>query len=649
MRSRRFVVVPFVLGVALLGGCSSSDGASAVPAPPEPEAGCNPIIGDDCLTPFPSTFHLKTDASSATGYRVNIAAKGALPLLSNGVQLEPTRINQKDGFSAATQFLAYFKAGVDGSAFFGWKDPSPSLTATSPVQVIEYDTGKRVLAFAELDGNATTVDDRQAVIVHPLVHLKPKTRYVIALVGLKDKQGNALTPAPFKALRDGTTLSKALEPLKPRYDEIFSVLDKAGVKRADLTVAWDLVTASDETATGHLVKMRDYAFAELAAGHLSYKIVKSTDSTDAHMLRQIEATVQVPSYLADDSGKSMMVFDDQGQPKPRAVVDVPIVINVPRCAATATKPIPVTVFGHGLFGNAKDTMSGDAAMAAGDSICTIFVGTDWIGLSSADIGVLPDLLTSNLNNFYVISDRLQQAQLNALVMTRMFLTKIKDDPALALSSKAITDGKEVYYFGVSNGGIQGTTFMALTPDIPRGVLNVPGSVWSLMLWRSADLGRFGGLLSLLAPDALERMVAITVTQPDWDYTDPASFAPHLLSNPLPGVPVKKILVQESIDDAQVPNVATRILARTMGLTGLDLYEPVPGLETGSAPLDSAYTQWNSHPKTVPPLDDTRLDSDNGAHDSVWKAPLALQQIEAFCKPDGKVTSVCGGKCDLPTP
>lgn len=648
MLVRRLGLAPLTLALAVVGGCSSSDPVSAAP-PPEPEAGCNPIIGDDCLTPFPSSFHLRADSTSATGYRVNIAATGALPKLSNGVQLEPKRINQKDGFSGATQLLAYFKAGVDGSAFFGWKDPSPSLTATSPVQVIEYDTGKRVLAFAELDANATTIDDRQAVMIHPLVRLKPKTRYVIALVGLKDTQGNALAPAPFRALRDGAPLSKALEPWKARYDEIFGVLDKAGVKRSDLTVAWDLVTASDETATRHLVKMRDYAFAELAAGRLSYKITKSTDSSDPHMLRQIEATVQVPSYLADDSGKSMMVFDDKGEPKPRAVVDVPIVINVPRCAATATASVPTVVFGHGLFGNAKDTISSGPAMEAADSMCKLFVGTDWIGLSSADIDVLPDLLTSNLNNFYVLTDRLQQAQLNALVMTRMFLTKIKDDPALVLGGKAITDGKEVYYFGVSNGGIQGTTFMALTPDITRGVLNVPGSMWSLMLWRSADLGRFGGLLSLLAPDAFDRMVAVTVTQPDWDYTDPASFAPHLLRDPLPGVPVKRILLQESIDDAQVPNVSTRILGRTMGLTGLDMYEPVLGIESGAAPLDSAYTQWNSHPKTIPPLDDTRLDGDNGAHDSVWKFPLALQQIDAFCRPDGKVTSVCGGKCEVPTP
>lgn len=643
MSTRRSRYVPFALCLAIA-GCSSS-APDVTPAPPEAAPGCNPVIGDDCLTPFPSAFFERVDATSSTGMRVAIG-DGMLPVGSNGMKLLPKRMNEKDGFSPATPFLVYFERGVDPTQLFGWKDPTPSLSPTSPVQVIEYDTGKRVLAFAELDGNSTTSDSRKALIIHPLVRLKPATRYVIALVGLRDAGGKALVPAPFKALRDQTTLSKSLEPWKARYDEIFAATAKAGVARGDLSLAWDVVTASDATSTGHLLKMRDYAFAQLTAGKLGYTITSSTDGTDPNMLKQILATVQVPSYLADETGESMMVFDANGDPKPGALVDVPIVINVPKCAATATKPLSVVTFGHGLFGNAKDTLSGGPAMAAANDLCTIFIGTDWIGLASEDIKRLPDLLTSDLNNFYVISDRLQQAQLNALVMTRLFLTKIKDDPALQVAGHAITDGAATYYFGVSDGGIQGGTFMALTPDIVRGVLNVPGSEWTLMLYRSVDLGRFGGLLSLTYPDALDRQVAITITQSDWDYTDPLTFAPHLLANPLPGVPVKRILVQEALGDAQVANVSTRLLARTMGLPALDLSEPVPGLEVKSGPLDSAYTQWNSHPVDVPPLDNTALDKDNGAHDSVWKWPLALQQIGAFCQPDGQVQSVCKGPCDV---
>jgi hypothetical protein len=189
--------------------------------------------------------------------------------------------------------------------------------------------------------------------------------------------------------------------------------------------------------------------------------------------------------------------------------------------------------------------------------------------------------------------------------------------------------------------------MGLTPDIERGVLNVPGGEWTLMLYRSTDLGQFSSLLNLFFRDGLDRQVAVTATQPEWDYTDAINFAPHLLNDPLPGAPLKQILVQESIGDSQVSNAATRLLARTMGITGFDLIEPVPGLQTGTPPLDSAYTQWDSHPAQLPPETNTSLPNDNGAHDSIWKSAKALQQIAAFCQNGGQVTEVCGGQCNLP--
>jgi hypothetical protein len=655
---RRLHVSTLVALTSLLAACSSSSpagnvttgtgdaGADAVAPPPEPKAGCNPIIGDDCLTPFPSSFYLASDSTSATGVRVAIPAN-ALPVQSTMLQLKPDRMNQKDGFSALTPYLVYFAQGVDPTNLFGWKDPSASLTPTSPVQVIDYETGQRVIAFAELDDNINGGGQRQALIVRPLVRLSPGKRYVIALLDLKDPTGAPIVPAPFKALRDGTALSKALTAQKPRYDEIFALLAKAGVDRTHLSLAFDVVTASDATANGHLQAMRDHAFSLLAAGSLHYTINSQTDDPGPHTARTLELSIDVPSYLSDESGKSMMNFGPDGQPAQKTIGKAPVTITIPACAKTATGPLKTTFFGHGLFGTAKDTIESAPAQAAGDQLCTIFVGTDWLGLASNDVPNLKDLLTTDLNNFYVISDRLQQAHVNAQTMTRMFLTTIKNDPALAIGGKPVTDGSEVYYFGVSDGGIQGTTYMGLSPDVPVGVLNVPGGNWSMLINRSVDFAQFSGLLSLLIPDPLDRQVAVAITQPEWDYTDAATWAPHLISDPLPGVPKKRILVQESLGDAQVSNITTRLLARTIGLPTIDLTEPVPGLAAGMAPLPSAYTQWNSHKMPLPPLDNTALDKDNGAHDSVWASTLALSQISQFTQKSGQVVSVCMGPCNLP--
>ncbi len=632
---------------------SASDASDAAPvlddagAPPATAPGCNPIIGDDCLTPFPSSFFEQVDSTTATGYRVAIGP-GLLPVQSNQIPISPGRLNQKDGFSPATEFVVYFANGVDGTGLGNWVDPSASLTATGPAQILDEATGQRVVAFAEIDQDDVG-NGRRGLIVHALQRLTPGHRYIVALVGLLDSTGAPLVPAPFRALRDGTALSSTLAPLAASYDKIFSVLTNAGVNRSTLTLAWDVVIASDATATSHLTGMRDTALAMVDAGALSYTIVDAgAPTTDPNLLAQVSAKVDVPLFLADGGPVSEMNFDDAGVPAVNGTTTANVTVNVPTCAKTATSPLPVLVFGHGLFGDAQGTMSNTTLTSLANQWCFLLIGTDWIGLSSNDYANLPGALGADLNNVDVITDRLQQAHVNAQVMTRTFMNTMKNDPVFQINGHAITDASTLYYFGVSLGGIQGTTFMGLQPDILRGTLNVAGSVWSLLIPRSTDFGDFAILLYAALPDAVDRQVALAASQSEWDYTDSATFAPHLLRNPLPGTPIKQILLQESIGDAQVTNVSTRLLARTMGIPGLDLQVPVLGVNTGQAPLASAYTQYNSNPQPTAPLTDTALPQDNGAHDAVWQSALAQQQIHAFLAPSGQVVSVCdAGVCTIP--
>lgn len=636
-------------------GCGSSkshgDGGVDGGAPPEPAAGCNPIIGDDCLTPYPSSFYEVADTTSKTGVHVKIGAT-ALPVQNNGKQILPDRLNQKDGFSPSTPFLLYFKAGVDPSNLPTNDTLAASVTATSAVQIVKADDGSRVPVMAELDANAggPMTGDRQALIVRPMTRLLPATRYIIALVGLKDASGAALVTAPFKALRDGTTLSKALEPLKASYDDIFGKLTAAGVDRSTLSLAFDVTTASDETATSHLTGMVANAFALEAAGSLGYTITSTTTTPPANTLlyNEIIATVKTPQYLADATGKSMLVFGSDGQPAQNGLTDTSIVIHVPACATDTTKwPLPTVVFGHGLFGSALQMLQSTVLEKIANDRCAIYIGTDWLGLSSSDVTNIVNIVSGDLNSVYLVTDRLQQAHVNANTMTRVYMNQIVKDPALQINGMPITDGKEIYYFGISLGGIEGGTFMGLNPDVVRGALNVPGCEWSLLMYRSADFGQLKTLLSVTFPDSLDAQVAIASTQSEFDYTDPATYAPHLINDPLPGVPAKRVLLQMSIGDAQVTNLSTEILARTIGVKGFDLELPIYGVDSVTAPLDSAYTQWDSHPSPLPPTTDTALDKDNGAHTAVFNDPMAQSQINAFMTPTGQAISVCtGGVCNI---
>ncbi len=57
------------------------------------------------------------------------------------------------------------------------------------------------------------------------------------------------------------------------------------------------------------------------------------------------------------------------------------------------------------------------------------------------------------------------------------------------------DPSRIYYFGSSQGGIYGTVFMAVEPDVRAGVLNVPGGP----LLDISRLEPLDGIVSFLLP------------------------------------------------------------------------------------------------------------------------------------------------------
>jgi hypothetical protein len=600
---------------------------------------CNPLgPADACLVPWPSSYFQVDDPTSATGMR-NAVSIAAMPKNINKKPIDPRRVNRLDGFSPATPLVLYFPAGVDISGLATLRDFSPSLTADAKLQLFDMSTGERVDYFAELDANAADGGtDRQAMLVHPQHRLKPATKYAVAVLASLAPPSDAFLQA-----RDGKlNADSALWTMKDRYDVLFTFLEKQGLKRGDLGLAWDFTTASEDMITGRLVRMRDRA---LAAASFDYHVDSAVDVNDGGVLREIQGTFMVPSFLASDAGNATLPLDAGTDPAIIAQQPFPFVVHVPECAQTATSPLPVMIYGHGLLNSALGELNDNYQGPAADRLCMVQVATNWLGLSEDDIPTLVQYVGVDLSHFDMVTDRLMQAQVNTVVLARLVKTKLKDDPALKLGAVAVTDASQLYYEGISLGGIEGTTFMALTPDIDRGVTHVAGCEWSLMMSRSSDFSALAVVFDAYLPDKLDDQLAFAIGQSLWDETDPISYAPHLLHDPLPGVGAKKILLQESIGDAEVPNVATRLLARTEGQTALSpLVQSVPGLTEMTAPLESAYVQFDLHVTPLPPDADLTPDP-NDAHTEARKLDVVLQQIGAFLKPQGSVQQFCTGTCD----
>lgn len=642
-------------GLPVFASCTVYVDPTPLPEPPLVE-GCNPLgggTGEDCLSPFPSNYYLRSDATGAK--RVTFPV-GVLPTSGKGTPLDPAQFASRDGYSPATPILVYFPTAIDGQILPGPSQPEASLQVSSPVQLIAMDSGTRIPLFAELDRNAGA-GERQALIIHPQLRLQPKTRYVVAISGLKSPSGSDVPAlAGFAAIRDGDVEKTSVRgQLTTQYQELFSFLAQKGIAKKSLQLAWDFTTGDDAQLTGQLVAMRDTALkairpTEPVEPSQLFAIDKVESAPKDPLLRQVIGSFRAPSFLSDDTS-GRLLKDASGQPKLRGYGRFPLVVHIPKCVQNATAPVPVMIYGHGLFGGALGEMDSGYQREIIQRLCMVQVGSDWIGLTQADALYAANQVMSDFNNFVQLTDRLQQAHTNFAVLARL----IKDGSLaqlaeLKVGGKVVFDSSQVYYYGISNGGVQGLTLLALSPDVKRGALNVPGGFWNVMMWRSANFQSLLPLLSASYPDPFERQILIALSQSLWDYTDPATYAPYVVKAPLPGTGgAKQVLYQEGIADAQVPNLTTRMMVRTMGIAQLaPSVEPLWGIPQAQAPLPSAYVQFDIG--QMPRLGEDNVPPKNNAvHEAIRRLEAAKEQLQDFLKDGGVVRDTCKGKpCVYPS-
>jgi hypothetical protein len=136
--------------------------------------------------------------------------------------------------------------------------------------------------------------------------------------------------------------------------------------------------------------------------------------------------------------------------------------------------------------------------------------------------------------------------------------------------------------------------------------------------------------------------------------DPVTTAAHVIKDPLPGVPVKTILMWYAMGDCLVTNLSTEFVAREMGITLLAPAEKQGwGLTPTPGPLASGINVLNAHPTPLPPTTNVPPAMDNGTHEHINEEPAVLQETQQFllgqqqavqtCQVDGAVAA-----CDCAT-
>ena len=661
-----------LLCIAALVAVAACDeaGSSLVPSLDDGlPATCSPLrVAGACATPWPNAIYLHPDATTVTGYRVALLAETLPVVATTGAQLDTTRWNMADGFSPAGPAIAYFAERIDPASLVPETAIGASLQPGAATALVDMASGQLVAHFSGVDANVVKDDDRQALVVTPAQRLLPAHRYAVA-VTTAARTVDGTTPASpplFQSMLAGHAPGDALSQAQlARMPDVVAALAAAGVPASSLLVAWDFVTGSDDALTGHVLAMRDQGLAAVGPQGGGYTVTSVDEHLNAQVLRRIRGTFTVPQFIdnADESNpEAQLVFDASGTPQLLGTYQAPFTVIVPAVAATRG-PLPIILYGHGLFNTGESELGGAEGSYVQDFANLegyVVVATDWIGLSSHENPIATDtnqalaLALTDFSRLTWVTDRLQQALVNAMVLVRTMTGAIVTDPLLTVSGQSggapAADPTRLTYYGISLGGIMGLSFMGYDPDVTRGVLGCGGGFWSALFERSVNWKEAKVIIPASYPDSLDQQILLALAQMQFDYSEPATVAPHVLLSPLPGVPAKQLVMQMGAGDAQVSNVTTEMIART---TGIDVLSPAAttayGLTPKPGPLASALTTWNVQSPPVPPDTNKTPDDDNQVHEAIRRVPQAEQQIQTFFA-TGQVVDTCGGQpCVVPVP
>ena len=617
--------------------------------------GCNPLLGGaDCLLPFPSDVFLVDDSSMPSGKRVELTPV-AKPINSHGASADVNEWMAVDGFSMTPPIVAILGSEVRETELPGiFDDPEMTLRSVSPTLLIEAATGTLVPHFADLDPRAT---DRleQAIIVRPVVGLKPQTRYIVAIQGLRDEAGTVVTaPEGFRRIRDsGVGDDPALKPLAERYErEIFPVLDEVGVVRDGLQLAWDFTTASRASVTDDILRTRALVLEALESSPPTVEILGYQDEDEGQAWRTISGIVTGPSVLESAEPGAALLRDEQGRVKLGEPVSFPFLAQVPRSVAQSDQPGRVLQFGHGFFGKRTEGIGGSVRSIA-NATESISFSIDWWGMSSEDIGMMCAGFSQHLDTSLSVTDRIPQAMANWLILTHAIEGPMKDLEAFQRpdSGALLYDDTELNFLGISMGAIFGGIYGALNPSIDRVILHVGGIAFTQMMFRSGPFGNLLFMLDLSMPDPLEQQKLAAVMQTQFDRIDPASFAPYLVGEELPlgppsGFEDRALLLQVGLADSSVPNFASFIHAR---MTNAQLMTPSPykpwGIEevevAGERPILTLFDIGEDQSFAAQP--DPPMDGFTSIHNRLRNLPEVVGQMQDFLV-EGRVVHPCDHGC-----
>lgn len=473
--------------------------------------------------PYPSDFYTVVDEGTATGRRLDFsrAKADALPMRGlffdeGDLRVHRADLEALDGFSGFAPVFVPFSGSL-----------RPDTVRPAQFTLVDLADGVTVPSMPVYLGG-----EGSWVLVYPRSVLRAKHRYALLIgAGLRDLAGRPLTPARAWPL-EGEDLAQALAASGAPRDALlgafaFPVQDTTGEAIAAARGVYD------------------------APAPKPFNVSK----LDA---RTIVGQFTVPDYRLD----GVIPLTPGGAPAIVTTNTIAFELRLPANYATAPRPYPIAIWGHGLQGTRSSIPEvDDGAMIAIDAVehglRRTVASSDLVAFKFFDFF---HLLTTR--------DNLRQTALDNVALARM-IDELDAVLQAALGGGAWIDGAKIAYVGGSLGAIQGGVGVPLMQNVKASVMVVGGAGLS----QAFEHGLFG----LLAPNVLvghspvERAAFYAHVQTIFDRADGVNYLRHAVREPLPGYAPQNFFFANVIGDPLVPNPANETY---MWAAGLELLAPV---------------------------------------------------------------------------
>ncbi|MGZ4878648.1 MAG: Ig-like domain-containing protein [Candidatus Angelobacter sp.] len=599
-------------------------------------------------SPFPSDRFTVPDEQQLTRLRVNLPLPSCASRPSDCADL--TLLNQLDGFNLQPRLSIPFDGAIDvstansntiflvklGGRGLQVDDSEAANAQVIGINQIVWDPASLTL-FAESND-----------------HLDEDTNYLLVVTtGVHDAQGNPVAAssafAQFVPANGGGVNQNADDVLK-RYQQALrhglnaGTLQHIGLDRSAIAGA-SLFTTESATATLRSIRdqIKDAASptVDFKLGSNGEKTVFSLSSisgftwneqrTTGTALTPVNLTAVIHGLQGVGSIGTLAFGKFTGQHWQNAGVFIPQVPTRQTVPPQGSEDIffnlfipagprpsngwPVVIFGHGFTDSKQGAPFAVASTFAANGIASIAInvvghgfgpnstltvnqGTNSVTFLEGGRGVDQDgnsiITNAEGSSTFVLSpqgtigsrDALQQTVANMMELIRAIQggIDVNGDGLQAL------DPNRIYYAGQSFGGIYGTIFLGIEPDVRAGVPNVPGGP-------IIDIVREGGFRPLLIQALAVRVPSLLNAPPPAFFNDnsplrnlppvingvpgavaiqtvedtsrwlgqagdPVAWAPFIRKSPLEGAAPKPVIVQFARGDETVPNPTATALIRS---------------------------------------------------------------------------------------